>query len=342
MVRPVSMPEAARSATTLSAAWGRRAARKGESVKPGTLLVLPRAAAVWMLLVALSGCSGGGSGQADPAYLEEIATWREARVENLKRPNGWLTLVGLHWLSEGDNAFGSDSTNAVVFPRDEIPGVMGTITVQDGAAGVTIAPGVDVFCNGKPVTTMKLRHDQEDEGPTVLSYGTLSWHVIERSGRLGVRVRDSESRTLREFAGVETFPVDPRWRIEGKLEPHDPPRTIEITNALGDVTHEPSPGSIVFEIQGRTHRLVPIAEEGDEELFIVFGDATSGKETYGGGRFLAVDRPGADGRVIVDFNKAYNPPCVFTPYATCPLPPPENVLAIAVRAGEKTYGKPGH
>jgi uncharacterized protein (DUF1684 family) len=136
--------------------------------------------------------------------------------------------------------------------------------------------------------------------------------------------------------------VDPRWRIEGVLEPHDPPHTIEITNMLGDVEHEPSPGAIVFAIDGVTYRLHPIAAPGDEELFIVFADATSGKETYGGGRFLSVSRPGNDGKVILDFNKAYNPPCVFTPFATCPLPPPQNQLSIAVRAGERTYAKPGH
>ncbi len=306
-----------------------------------TLCAFSIAGALWLFAMALTGCSSSRDRQADPSYLEEIAKWREKRVENLKKPTGWLSLVGLHWLEEGANTFGADSSNAVVFPKG--PAVMGTITVEDSICRVTIAPGVEVFENGAPVTTAVLHHDQE-EGyePTVLSHETLSWHLIERGGRMGIRVKDSESRALREFEGIESFPIDPRWRVEGVLEPHDPPRTVEITNVLGVVTHEPSPGALVFEIGGKTYRLDPIAEPGDEELFVVFGDATSGKETYGGGRFLGVGRPGEDGRVVLDFNKAYNPPCVFTSYATCPLPPPQNRLPIAVRAGEMMYEKPGH
>ena len=220
---------------------------------------------------------------------------------------------------------------------------MGTIAVEDSVVRVTISSGVDVFENGVPVTTAVLHHDQEKgTRPTVLTHGTLSWFVIERGGRLGVRVKDSESRALREFDGIENFPVDPRWRIEGVLEPHVPPRTVEITNVFGDVTHEPSPGALVFEIGGKEYRLDPIAEPGDEELFVVFGDATNGKETYGGGRFVGVARPDVNGKVVIDFNKAYNPPCAFSPYATCPLPPPQNRLPVAIRAGEMTYEKPGH
>jgi uncharacterized protein (DUF1684 family) len=321
--------------------------KKGDSLKrkaPSAFLSMFSSIApvLSLVLLALGGCASEHE-RADPVYVSEIASWRETRIENLKKPTGWLTLVGLHWLSQGENAFGADSTNAVVFPRGRAPGFMGTISVEGDTVTVTVAPGVEVFHNEMPVTAMVLHHDQEEGwGPTVLTSGTLSWYVIERGGRLGVRVRDSDSRTLREFSGIESFPVDRRWRIEGRLEPHDPPRTVEITNALGDVSREQSPGSLVFEVNGETYRLDPIAEPDDEELFVVFGDATSGKETYGGGRFLDVARPEADGKVVLDFNKAYNPPCVFTPYATCPLPPPQNILPFAVRAGEKTYGKPGH
>ena len=290
----------------------------------------------------LVGCSGPGGG-ADALYLEEVAKWRSERVDRLKDPSGWLSLVGLYWLVEGENTFGADSSNTVVFPPGKAPAVMGTITVEGGVARAAVLPGVEVFHDGVRVTTVVLHHDQEDDHePTVLSHGTLAWYLIERGGRLGVRVKDSESPALKQFNGVESFPVDPRWRVEGVLEHHDPPRTIEITNAIGMVTHEPSPGSLVFETGGKTYRLDPIAEPGDEELFVVFADATTGKETYGGGRFLAVARPGADGKVILDFNKAFNPPCVFTPYATCPLPPPQNRLDLPVRAGEMTYEKPGH
>jgi uncharacterized protein (DUF1684 family) len=306
-------------------------------------VLLTIAGVLWFVGFFLVGCSGRRERASDSAYLEEIAKWREKRINNLENPAGWLSLVGLHWLREGRNTFGTDSSNAVVFPAGKGPGLMGTITVEDSVARVTIAPGVQVFHNGDRVSTMVLHHDQEKGvEPTVLSFGTLSWHLIERGGRLGVRVKDSESRALKEFKRIECFPVDPRWRIEGVLERHDPPRTVEITNVLGDVTHEPSPGTLVFEVDGKVCRLDPVAEPSDKELFVVFGDETNGKETYGGGRFLGVAWPGSDGKVVLDFNKAYNPPCAFSPYATCPLPPPQNRLSVAIPAGEKTYEKPGH
>jgi uncharacterized protein (DUF1684 family) len=307
---------------------------------------LPPFVPVFLALAVFSmpmGCGTSRDGGADPRYADEIAKWHAERVERLKSPTGWLSLAGLYWLKPGENAFGTDSANAIPFPAGKGPAVMGSIFLDGSSMRVRIAPGVEVLHDGSPVDTMVLHHDQE-EGvePTVLSHGSLSWFPIERSGKLGIRLRDSESDALRRFTGIERFPVDGRWRIEGRLEPRDPPGTVEITNVLGDVTQEPSPGTLVFEFGGKTCRLDPIAEPGDEELFVVFSDATSGKETYGGGRFLEVSRPGGDGKVVIDFNKAYNPPCALSPFATCPLPPTQNHLSVAVRAGEKTYKKPGH
>jgi uncharacterized protein (DUF1684 family) len=301
------------------------------------------ALALLFVAVSLSPGCGSQNQKTGARYAEEIAKWHAERIERLKSPTGWLSLAGLFWLSEGENTFGTDSSNAVIFPANKGPAVMGWINVTGKSMRVKIAPGVTVLHDGSPVDTLVLHGDQErGAGPTVLSYGPLTWYPIERSGRLGIRVKDGESEALRRFEGIDCFPVDPEWRIEGKLEPYAVPTMVEITNVLGDVTREPSPGTLVFKIGGKTYRLDPIAEPGDKELFVVFGDATSGKETYGGGRFLDVPRPGEDGKVIIDFNKAYNPPCAFSPYATCPLPPPENHLDIAVRAGEKTYEKPGH
>jgi len=296
-----------------------------------------------VLLSVSQGCGTSRDGAVDPRYSDEIAKWHADRIERLKSPTGWLSLAGLYWLKPGENTFGTDPANAIVFPAGKGPAIMGTIIVEGANVRVKITPGVDVLHDGAPVDTLVLHHDQE-EGiePTVLSHGSLSWFPIERAGRLGIRVKDGESEALRLFTGIERFPVDRRWRIEGRLEPHDPPKTVEITSVLGDVTQEPSPGALVFEIGGKTYRLDPIAESGDDELFVVFSDATSGKETYGGGRFLGVSRPAEDGKVVIDFNKAYNPPCALSPYATCPLPPPQNHLPTAVRAGEKTYKKPGH
>jgi hypothetical protein len=292
---------------------------------------------VFGVAALLAGCGTRRGEEPSAAYVQEIAAWRTQRIERLKNPTGWLSLVGLHWLKEGDNTFGSDTTNTVVFPLGKAPAYMGTITVAGGEITLKAAPDAEVLHNGSPVTSLVLHHDQEgDFEPTVLTHGTLTWFVIERGGRLGVRVKDGDSERLREFKGIESYAIDPRRRVEGTLVPNNPPKTVEITNVVGDVTHEPSPGTLVFEMDGKTWRLDPIADPGADELFVVFGDVTNGKETYGGGRFLDVAFPGKDGKVILDFNKAYNPPCAFTEFATCPLPPPQNRLDIAVRAGEKT------
>jgi uncharacterized protein len=167
--------------------------------------------------------------------------------------------------------------------------------------------------------------------------GPLRWNVIKRESKLGIRLRDDAADLLHTFNGVARFPVDPEYRVEAVLEAADSLKKVNITNVLGQTYQRPSPGELVFTLQGKEHRLTPIAEGNADELFIIFADATSGKDTYGGGRFLYVKPPGADGKVLIDFNKAYNPPCVFTPYATCPLPPEHNVLSVAISAGEKTY-----
>jgi len=311
-----------------------------EKIRGGSAWIV---GSLFLAAAFMIGCGTSRNKEASAAYAEEIAAWRTQRIERLKSPTGWLSLVGLYWLKDGENAFGADSSNAVILPQGKAPAVMGTITVAGGGIEVTVAPGAEVLHNGSPVTSLVLHHDQEEDfEPTVLVHGTLTWFAIERGGRLGIRVKDGDSKRLREFKGIESYTIDPRWRIEGVLVPNDPPKTLEITNVLGDVTHEPSPGALVFKIEGKTYRLDPIADPGAEELFVVFGDASNGKETYGGGRFLDVDPPGADGKVVLDFNKAYNPPCALTEFATCPLPPPQNRLPMAVRAGEKMYEAPGH
>jgi uncharacterized protein (DUF1684 family) len=189
------------------------------------------------------------------------------------------------------------------------------------------------------VSTVELASDLEDE-PTVLELGSLRFHLIDRAGRLGIRVKDTESPALAAFVGMDYFPVDPSWRIVASFEAFDQPKTIEVPNVLGSSFAEPAPGIARFERDGRRWELTPVGEPG-EPLFFVFGDATNGGETYGGGRFLSAP-PAANGTVILDFNKAFNPPCVFTPHATCPLPPPQNKLALAVQAGEKTWGAASH
>ncbi|HKG12516.1 MAG TPA: DUF1684 domain-containing protein, partial [Pyrinomonadaceae bacterium] len=191
---------------------------------------------------------------------------------------------------------------------------------------------------GKPVTSLELKPDTDAGGPTTLKLGTLTFHVIKRGERLGVRVKDSASPERTSFRGLEYFPTDERWRVEARFEPHNPPKTIPITNVLNMEEDTPSPGSLVFDVGGQTYRLDAITEEGEEQFFVIFADATSGKETYGAGRYLYAGPPDSQGRLLIDFNKAYSPPCAFTKYATCPLPPEQNNLPLRVEAGEKFAG----
>lgn len=273
------------------------------------------------------------------AYRREIDSWRAARDSSLRDPNGWLTLVGLFWLDEGDNRFGSDPRNRVVLPAGKAPAFAGTLVRHGGAVTVRAEPGSGLVSDGGPVTEMSMAPDAKGK-PPVLRLGSISFFVIKRGDRLGVRVKDSQSAALAAFRGVESYPADAGWRVVARFEPHQRPTSIPITNILGMTDQEPSPGVVVFERGGKTYRLDAL-DNGDGSLELLFADATSGHETYGAGRFLDTDPP-RDGKVVVDFNKAYNPPCAFTTFATCPLPPRQNRLAVAVTAGEKKYGEGHH
>jgi hypothetical protein len=274
------------------------------------------------------------------AYLQEIEAWRRERDEGLRDRDGWLTLVGLHWLKEGENRFGSGADNEIVFPAGRAPARAGTLRLAGDNVTLEAAPGAGITRDGKPVTTLALT-SAEGGKPIIVELGSLRFFVIKRGDRLGLRVRDRESPALAAFRGVESFPADAAWRVEARFEPYDPPKPVPVPNILGMVEEEPSPGAVVFDKDGRTYRLdaLPASDKGD--LFLIFADRTSGEATYGGGRFLEAPPP-AGGKVVVDFNKAYNPPCVFTEYATCPLPPRQNRLDLAVTAGEKMYGEQHH
>ncbi len=275
----------------------------------------------------------------DTAYRQEIETWRQDREKALKKEDGWFTLVGLFWLKEGENRFGSDPGNTVILPEGKAPALAGTLVRKGGAVEVRVKPGVGLTHEGKPVETLDLQADTSGK-PTVLELGTLSFFMIQRGDRLGIRVRDSKSPALAAFNGLDDYPVQPVWKVEARFEPHKPARTIPIPNVLGQVDDLPSPGVVLFERDGKTYRLDALEGSPDGGLFLIFADATNGKETYGAGRFLVTDPP-KDGKVVVDFNKAYNPPCAYSAYATCPLPPQQNRLALRVEAGEKKYGE-GH
>ena len=268
-------------------------------------------------------------------WEDQVAAWKQHRHERLQRPDGWLTLVGLSWLREGDNRVGSDPESEVVLPAGKAPALLGVIQLSGDKTTFRAASGVDVRSAGAPVRELALTSDRAGE-PTPLEHGTLTFTVIERADRFAVRVRDREAETLRRFAGLETYPLDPAWRLQARFEPVEEVREVAVPNAVGYEEKIRSPGHVIFEVQGQEVRLLALDDTGDGRLFLVFGDPTNGSETYGGGRFLYTDPP-RGGRVEVDFNRSYNPPCVFTPYATCPLPPRGNRLPFAVRAGEKRY-----
>ena len=266
---------------------------------------------------------------------ETAEAWKVRRLASLQREDGWLSLVGLHWLEEGENRFGSAPHNRLVLPSTA-PASAGTLTLSDGT--VTLSASAPMTVDGKPAEgTITLRNDNDDAGPTIVQMGTMRFNVIKRGERYGLRVKDSEAPTRTEFAGLEYFPVDPKWRVEARFEPYDPPKKIPIADVTGMVSESISPGALVFTVDGQEHRLDPILEDGSPNLFIIFRDQTSADSTYPAGRYLYASPAGPDGKVVVDFNKAYNPPCAFTDFATCPLPPQQNRLPVRVEAGEKKY-----
>jgi len=277
-------------------------------------------------------------------HRAEIERWEARRVEGLEEPDSWLTVVGLFWLAPGENAIGSDEGMAVVLPGEGVPGFLGTLTLRgQGSFEFEYAPGVRAEAaavNAVPSpdsgTPLSFRVDSPEGGP-VFRWGTLSWFVIERYGEYAVRLRDSAAPALRDFHGLETFPVGTDWRILGHFDRYDPPREIATPNVLDVPSTSLSPGAVVFEVDGEEYRLDVTGDADASSYFIVFGDETNGEETYAGGRFLSVAAPTAGDWIVIDFNRAYNPPCVFTAYATCPVPPEQNDLPIRVEAGEKMY-----
>ena len=292
-------------------------------------------AALSLALLAFAACKPAektpaakpaGQAQAPDAatYQKEIAGWQTNRATRLQAEDSWLSLIGLHWLQEGGNT--------VTLNKPGAPPVK--IDLGDGKA--TLHPAKDMTVDGKPVTgPMPLRNDADDNGPTFVQIGTVRFNVIKRGEKYALRVKDAEAETRTHFAGLDYFPVDPKWRVEARLERYNPPKKVSIQDITGMTSENEIPGALVFTLEGKEYRLDPLPE--GDELFIIFRDATSRDATYPAGRYLYAKMPGADGKVIVDFNKAYNPPCAFTPFATCPLPPDENRLPVRIPAGEKKY-----
>lgn len=271
------------------------------------------------ILFAASSLLAATAGTSYRSYVDETAKWRAEYETSLKAPDGWLSVAGLFWLHEGDNVLGAEPQSDVVLP-----------------AGAPKRAGVLHLDSGKVTFQNKLLKSDATAHPDVVKIGEVSLTIVGRGGKTGVRLRDPNAATRRDFTGCKWYPASQEWRINAKWVAYMQPKKIAITNILGMTDREVSPGYAEFTVQGQTIRIEPVEEDGG--LFFMFKDATSGKTTYAAGRFLDTALP-KGGVVELDFNKAYNPPCAFTAYATCPLPPRQNVMAFAIGAGEKSYGR---
>ena len=267
------------------------------------------------------------------SYQEEIKSWYQSRETSLKAENGWLNLVGLLWLEEGKNTFGSGDKVNVKFPEGTIPAEAGYFNLQNGIVMQYAAKGTPIMIAGKPADQAIIFDSAAHVAP-VSAYKDLRWSIIKRGSKFGVRLRNVKSQAVTAFKGIEHFPVDSGWKVTATLRKTDV-NNISITNVLGQVNAQNSPGKLYFSINGKEYTLDALEEGG--KLFIIFGDETSGSTTYPAGRFLSAEKTTDGGKTVLDFNKAYNPPCAFSDFATCPLPPKQNILSVAITAGEKNY-----
>lgn len=268
-------------------------------------------------------------------YKADVLNWQKQRDAKLRQPDSWLTLVGLFWLKDGKNTIGSSDTNDFVLPPGSSPSAVADLQLQPGVVTIVPHPGVAVQVNGKPLSAPATLSYDEDK-PDRVTVDRITFIIIKRGERLAVRAKDSQSEVLKSFEGLKYFPVNPSYRIEARFVPDE--KKIPVPNILGQTEEELSPGYVEFELNGKSIRMRPVFE--GKTLFFIFKDETSRTQTYQAGRMLNTPLP-KDGKVVMDFNHAYNPPCIFTPYATCPLPPKENILGIRIEAGELRYGK-GH
>jgi uncharacterized protein len=274
-------------------------------------------------------------GAADTSYVQQMEQWRALREARLKADGGWLTVAGLFWLNDGDNTAGAAAGCDIRLPAGSVPEHVGVFHLHDGKTSFRAAEGAGVAVNGTPEQTAELKSDADKDGPDAITVNALTLFVIHRGDKYGIRMKDRNSEYRRNFTGLHWYPVQPEYRVTARFVAWPEPKSIPIANILGQTEPTPSPGYLVFTVNGVETRLDAVQE--DNSLFLIFRDQTAGKTTYGAGRFLNTDMP-KDGTVVLDFNQAYNPPCAFTPYATCPLPPPQNRLAVAIEAGEMKYG----
>jgi uncharacterized protein (DUF1684 family) len=276
--------------------------------------------------------------QQDPGFMLEEQAWRDQRREGLLKPDGWTSLIGLHWIDQGPHFVGQGGDNGIRLSMG--PQHFGMIDLRkDGSVHFVPAKDAVLTLDGQPLKgATVLRTDADEQGPSVLAFdeGKGVATVIQRGDRYGLRVKHADAPTRLHFSGLEYWPADAAWRVAGKFVPHPAGTTLQVANIIGGLDDAKNPGAVEFEHEGKTYRIEAI-DEGEGELFLVFVDRTNGLGSYGAGRFLYTAMPDAQGRVTLDFNQSYNPPCAFTSFATCPLPPAQNRLDLAITAGEKAY-----
>jgi len=282
-------------------------------------------------ILLLFGASIGVEAQTD--YQREQQTWRHDREEKLKAADGWLTVAGLFWLREGTNDFGNGPTNDIVLPSTQAADRIGTIDLAGEQIWLRVANGVRVTIDGKPVQETAIELKANSSRPIV--HGDLTFIILRRGDKYGLRFKDQNSAARRHFSGLRWYPVKEDYRVTASFTPYERPREVPIINLLGDIEKYRSPGLLRFKLEGKEYTLEPV-EVGDQRFFIIFRDLTSNRTTYGAARFLYTSLP-VDGKVTIDFNQAINPPCAFTIFATCPLPPRQNRLNVAIEAGEQLY-----
>jgi uncharacterized protein (DUF1684 family) len=270
-------------------------------------------------------------------FTKEILEWRETLETNLRKENSWLALVGLFWLEEGRNTFGAGAENDITFPDADIPAQIGAFIVDGDEVRLEVTADTLVDVDGVPAKEASLRPDISGS-PTQLKLGALTFILIQREDGFGIRLWDNNSPQRESFPGRQWYPIDEAFRIAGRYERFAEERTVSFERRNGADLEAKVGGQVSFDVNGKPHTLLAFAEEEGDDLFIIFRDATNGDETYDSGRYLVVDAP-QEGKAIIDFNRAYNPPCAFTPYATCPLPPAQNNLTVEINAGEKKLHK---
>lgn len=286
-----------------------------------------------LLCLAASAVSCQNEPNFDAAQLEaDNLQWRAERLERLRGPNGYLNLAGLFWLEPGTATIGAADNNDIVFPV-ETADHWGELRVDDSGVTLKVAEGVEVLANGEPVDEV-LVADDTSENPVTISSGSINWTIIKRNQRFALRLRDLEHPAIKGFPPIEYFPVDPALRVTASLQRFESPRILNVDTVIAGLGWQPqSPGVVEFELDGETHKLE--AYDAGDELFFVFGDTTSGRETYPAGRFLYAEMPAEGETTVLDFNRAYNPPCAFNDFATCPVASPQNRLPVPIEAGEK-------